>query len=156
MKNKLIGLLAILFPISVMIMADIILFSVSVWLGIIYALMLPASFLVLFNFYCRKCPHARDSTCIHVFPGIITSKIFSTVNPAPYSKKEISCLVPLGILALLPQYWLIQKLPFFIIFWAVMGISFIVIRISLCRLCRNINCPLNPEHKKASVFSDRK
>ena len=103
MKNRLIGLLAILLPISVMIMADIILFSVSLWLGIIHALMLPASFIVLFRFYCRKCPHARDGTCIHVFPGILTSKVFGTVKPDRYLKKEISCLVHLGILALLPQ-----------------------------------------------------
>ncbi len=151
MKNRITGLLAILLPISVMIIADIILFSVSIWLGIVYAVLLPLSFINIFYFFCRKCPHAAEGMCIHIFPGIITSKLFGVSKPAPYSKKEVTCLIPLGILALLPQYWLFQHLPLFIIFWIVMGISFAVIRLSLCKICRNINCPVNPAHKKGAA-----
>lgn len=145
MNYKIPGLSSGAFIFIALILADIWLFITSFSLGIIYTIVIPIMFLMVLYFYCRKCPHTVNGTCRHVIFGRITKKLFGPSDQQKYTAKEILfTLIALLILIAFPQYWLIQNLVLFTVFWFLMFITGIIIRTGVCPGCRNHNCLLCP------------
>ncbi|TYQ16734.1 UNVERIFIED_CONTAM: hypothetical protein Cloal_3302 [Acetivibrio alkalicellulosi] len=141
MNYKIPGLLSIVLVFISLGIGGYQLFSYSIFLGMIYVLLIPLVFLNVMYQYCRKCPHVAEKTCRHVIFGWIVNKLFTPIKPSKYTLKEIIyALTPLILLILLLQYWLFKNIFMFIVFWIPMLISVIIIRIGVCKECQNKNC----------------
>ncbi|MEL7656011.1 MAG: hypothetical protein AAGU75_08895 [Bacillota bacterium] len=143
MNYKIPGLLSIILFFSAMGIADYQLFTVSAMLGFALVIGFPLTLLNTLYFYCRKCPHVTQKNCRHVIFGFIVYKLFKPLEPSKYELKEIiSAILPMAIVIMLSQYWLIQNRNLFIVFWVLMLISIITIRVSVCTVCGNSNCTM--------------
>ena len=119
------------------------LFMESIYLGIIFTLLLVLSFLFLLYSYCRQCPHVINGTCRHVVIGLLVKKLFKLKEAKPYRLKEIWIgILPIIFLILAMQYWLLQYFIFFIGFWIMIVLGVIIIRLAVCTSCENTHCAL--------------
>lgn len=110
-------------------------------LAIIYlAVMIIAAFVIPYV-YCTKCP-CRNSSCAHVFPGLIT-RLMPNRELQNYTLTDLMVVgIFLGIFVLMPQFWLIKNLVLFSIFWILLIIAFVQIRLFICKKCDNKKCLL--------------
>jgi hypothetical protein len=130
---------------AALVIADVELFVCSVVLGLVYAAFVPAAFLPALALYCRKCPHAANDTCRHVFVGKIARALFGTAPPTPYSAPNIiGTLLPIAAVLLFPQYWLFQAAGFAVVFWALAAPAGALVPVGVCPGCGNVNCRLRP------------
>jgi hypothetical protein len=146
MSYKVPGILSLALAFIALIIADLQLFSVSLIVGLAYAVGIPLLIVVALFGYCRKCPHVADRSCRHVVPGLIVSKLFSTTEPARYTKIEtLISSMPLVFLFLFPQYWLFRNLTLFILFWVFTVVSVLCIGLKVCPTCKNTFCFFCPK-----------
>lgn len=122
--------------------AAVALFRVSRIWGLVY---LAANATVPFDilyFYCAKCPCKEN--CAHVLPGK-AAMIFAR-EPGPYTALELG-MITLSLLTLigLPQIWLWRYPLIFLLYWLLIGVALVQIRLILCRTCGNVYCPLRSE-----------
>lgn len=114
-------------------------FVESLWLGILYGVVMIAGLLGALNAYCAKCP-ARTTGCGHVVIGPLT-EIFPARKQGPYTKGEYGIVaVSLLALILLPQYWLIRHVGLFITFWVLTAAALVEINCFVCTRCENTMC----------------
>lgn len=152
MSYKVPGLLSITLVFIALGIMDYQLFSISLAIGLIYALCIPVAFaFTLFN-YCRKCPHVTQKSCRHVILGLIVARLFKPLAPSKYTLKEIfTALIPLMLLVIFPQYQLFLNISLFIAFWILMLIAVIIVRMEVCKKCENINCTFCPGKNNCRV-----
>lgn len=130
------------------------LFTVSTMLGIAFVIALPLSFLSTFYFYCRKCPHALRGTCRHVVMGWTVSKLFKLSEPSEYTVIEmIYAFVPAAVVIIIAQYWLVQNIKLFTVFWMLMLVTGVIIRTSVCRECENTYCKMCPNGQTCNKYT---
>lgn len=148
MRCKFLGVLSIIIAFAAFTLAAIQLLNHSLILGIGYILFIPLGFLIILYSYCRKCPHVTNNTCRHILMGLIVIKLFKPVKPSRYTIRQIiAVVIPLAIISLFPQYWLIKNITLFIAFWILMFTAIIIIRIGVCTRCGNSNCSFCPNNK---------
>jgi hypothetical protein len=71
----------------------------------------------------------------------VVKKLFRPIPPAQYTSAEIFfASVPGVIFLILPQYWLFKSGKAFIIFWTLMALAVITIKIGVCPTCENVHC----------------
>ncbi|HEX3046222.1 MAG TPA: hypothetical protein VHY08_15810 [Bacillota bacterium] len=157
MKDRIHGVLSVLFVLSAFIVANVKLYWISTALGIGYSILLLISALIMIGVYCPKCPHLADNSCQHIFVGPIAGMIFKKKTPEKYTVGErLATNIPALITILLPQYWLFQDWRFLIAFWVLTVVYFLEVRFFVCTGCRNVYCeacpnkerPLNPSTTK--------
>jgi hypothetical protein len=124
-------------------LAAIALFSESVLFGAAYLAICAGGSAVIVYAFCAKCP--CKAHCGHVFPGKAAMRIQRA--PGPYTAAEIGALgIALALILGLPQIWLWEYPALFIVFWALVGIGLVQIRVFVCRACQNVYCPLKLTH----------
>ena len=111
--------------------------------GIIYIIFILFSLQVLLlRMFCCYCPYPyRYSTCL-----FIPLRIFKRIEPKKGNMSFINRLSPLiafGGMYLIPQYWIVKNLFFFIGFWIFGFIVGLGLMIHFCGSCRHVQCPLN-------------
>jgi len=114
--------------------------NVSKFYGLLYLGLSTAGSLAIISSFCTKCP-CKDTNCGHVLPGLLT-KILPDRTPEKYTISELGLVITafISILAF-PQYFLWPDKPAFIIFWMLIILGLIDIRLFVCRACDNKNCP---------------
>lgn len=148
MNYKFPGLTSILFMFVALAIASYSLFANSFILGAVYTLFIPIALLNTLYNYCRKCPHAVDQTCRHVILGMVIMRSFKPLQPSSYTINEyLRALIPLILLFIYPQYWLIANTNLIVLFWLFMAAAVFIIRIGVCSDCRNANCMFCPKAK---------
>lgn len=91
--------------------------------------------------FCTKCPH-RGLSCVHVAPGVLAALLLPR-DEGPYTMREYAGVaITILFMLLFPQYWLVARLPLFLLFWACVVAAGVEIRSSVCRGCENIYCPV--------------
>lgn len=104
------------------------------------ALLVLAAILIPYA-YCTKCP-CRHTNCAHVLPGLIT-RFMPNRELESYTFLDWAIIaILLGSLITLPQYWLVKNLLLFNIFWILLIIAFLQIRLFICKTCDNKKCIL--------------
>ena len=116
--------------------------------GIIYLVFILFSLhVLLLRMFCRYCPYPYQySTCL-----FMPLSIFKRIEQKKENMSLINRLSPLiafGGMYLIPQYWIVKNLFFFIGFW-IFGVIFgLGLTIHFCGSCRHVQCPLNRAAKK--------
>ncbi len=106
-----------------------------------YALVVGAGMVLLLFSYCAKCP-CRDGKCSHVLPGLAT-RLLPKRKTASYTTIDYTGLIiPLTVIFLYPQYWLIKTPSLLAAFWIIAAVAIIEISTCICTKCENTNCPL--------------
>lgn len=104
------------------------------------ALLVLAAILIPYT-YCTKCP-CRKTNCAHVLPGLIT-RFMPNRELETYTIFDWAIVgILTGLLIILPQYWLIKNIFLFSIFWILLIIAFLQIRLFICKVCDNKKCIL--------------
>lgn len=110
--------------------------------GAYILILLSAPFLIAY-FFCMKCPQKGDD-CLHVIFGKIT-KLYRKPRGESYHAMDYAMtLMLLLILTFLPQVALLQSPWMLAVFWVLMIVGVMEIRLCVCRICRHKKCPLNP------------
>ena len=123
---------------------------IEYWIaGVIYLVFVIFSLhFLLLRMFCSYCPYPfLYSTCL-----FIPLSIFKRIEQKKGKMPLISRLAPIiafGGLYLIPQYWIVKNLFFFIGFWIfglMVGLGLII---HFCGSCRHVQCPLNRAAKKS-------
>jgi len=126
----------------------------NLWLGLTLIAILIFFFLLVPKYVCSKCP--MRGQCGHVVMGKI-SILLSSYCPDKFSLKDLLILLATAIpLVVVPQFFLISKPVFIIIFWMLLIISIVDILLFVCPNCSNIKCPLkkcplNKNYKRGAL-----
>ncbi len=116
-------------------------------IAVLYLFILFISSFIICYFYCLKCPCRLDN-CGHIFPGKLT-RIFKSKKSKGYTFIDYFLVgIVLLLLIGIPQYWVFQKTTLFFIFWILLLIALIEIRLFVCRRCSNVFCPGNTNIKR--------
>jgi hypothetical protein len=112
-------------------------------IGLIYLVFVIFSLLVLLlRMFCCYCPYPyQHSTCLFI-PRRIFNKIDQKKGDMPLINR-LAPLIAFGGMYLIPQYWIIKNLFFFIGFWIFGSIVGLGLIIYFCVSCRHVRCPLN-------------
>jgi hypothetical protein len=122
----------------------------ALWINVIniayiYILILVSAAILIPYVYCTKCP-CRHTSCAHVLPGLIT-RFMPNRELEPYTFFDWAIVgIIMGSLIVLPQYWLSYNILLLSIFWILLIISFIQIRLFICKICDNKKCMLCGQH----------
>ena len=118
--------------------------AIESWIGgLIYlAFVIFSLQVLLLRMFCCYCPYPYQySTCLFT-----PLRVFKKIEQKKEDMHLINRLAPLiafGGMYLIPQYWLIKNLYFFIGFWIfglIVGLGLII---HFCGTCRHVQCPLN-------------
>ena len=146
MKNKIHGLISVLFFFVSTIIGTVAIMRFSLLFAIFYIIISLFSFMIVLYSYCSKCVSRND--CGHVIPGLIT-KILPKRKDGKYTTLDVFGIIFfMLVIIVLPQYWLIKTIPLLITFWALLIICGIEISLFVCKKCNNINCYLCPNKEK--------
>ncbi len=108
----------------------------------LYAIVCAAGMATVLCAFCTKCP-CRKTGCRHIVLGLV-STIFPQRREGAYSPVEIMLTaIGFGVIVLFPQYWLVRRLPLFLLFWALAGVLLAEIGLFVCKGCGNVHCPAN-------------
>ena len=115
----------------------------SRWAGFIYLTFVIFSFQVLLlRMFCSYCPYPYQySNCLFI-PLRLFNKIKYKQEKMPFINR-LAPLIAFGGLYLIPQYWIIKSLFFFIGFWVFGLIVMLGLITRFCGSCRHVQCPLN-------------
>jgi hypothetical protein len=117
-------------------------FVSSTFLAALYAIISALSGLLVLLAYCTKCP--KKESCAHVIPGRIAKLLPPRRTGRPYSLFEYAVVAfGIGVIVLVPQYWLLSNYWLLAAFWVLLLIGFVEIRLCVCRGCGNVYCPLS-------------
>jgi hypothetical protein len=124
--------------------------AIENWIvGLIYLVFVIFSLQVLLlRMFCCYCPYPYQySTCLFI-PLRIFKKIEQKKEDMPLINR-LAPLIAFGGMYLIPQYWIIKNLFFFIGFWifgVIVGLGLIF---HFCGSCRHVQCPLNRAAKES-------
>ncbi len=140
------GAISISFIITSLTIGFIAILNESVLLSIIYLVIVISAFIVMSIIYCSKC--LCRNNCNHIFIGHL-SKIFSKQNSKNYTKSDVifGAVLPMLIVYIIPQFWLINNSLYFLLFWILTIIGILDVLIFVCRNCRNTKCSMCKSHK---------
>ncbi len=114
-------------------------FKESVFWGVVYASVVVFGFMSISFTYCTKC--IIRSNCKHFFPGLI-SQLVKHKNKA-YTKADfIVTIISVVLMIALPQYWLFEKIKYFIVFWILIIIAGVEVIFFVCKTCGNKKCAM--------------
>ncbi len=99
-------------------------------------------FMVVVYSYCSKCP-CRLHSCGHIMPGKLTILLPGRKEEKYNLLDFLGVTIPLLIIIIFPQFWLVKHSLFLVFFWVLIIITLIEIRLSVCKECDNNYCPLN-------------
>ena len=117
----------------------------SVNLTILYIVIMLAAAILIPYAYCTKCP-CRKTNCAHVLPGLIT-RFMPDRDSESYTVFDWAIvMILLGLLMLLPQFWLYENILLFSIFWILSITAVLQIKFLICKTCDNKKCILCGQH----------
>ncbi len=139
-KNKFHGIMSVVLFYAALATGCAAVFRGSLTFGFIYAVLVLLWPLPVAWVFCAKCSCRLD--CGHVFIGAIT-RILPERKQGPYSVWEIICsVVPLLLVVAFPQYWLWGNTAALVVFWALVVLAVVEIKLGVCTACPNSRCPL--------------
>ncbi len=113
----------------------------SVNLAILYIVIMLAAVILIPYVYCTKCP-CRETKCAHLLPGLLT-RFMPDRDSESYNVFDWAIVMILvGLLMLLPQFWLYENMLLFSIFWILSITAVLQIQIFICKTCDNKKCIL--------------
>lgn len=125
------------------IMGAYVILSANILLGIIYIVLGILGLVVVTRALCTRCPYPYQYSDCLFFPFKWIKKLYKFRPSPPNFWDKLAIIVGMGIIFLIPQYWLFKNKILFIIFWIVAIILLLRISVYLCKHCRNFNCPFN-------------
>ena len=117
----------------------------SINMTTIYIMIMIAAAVLVPYVYCTKCP-CRQTNCAHVLPGLITRFMPNRESESYTIFDWAVVLILLGLLMLLPQFWLYENIVLFSIFWIMSITALLQIRFFICKTCENKKCILCGQH----------
>jgi hypothetical protein len=118
-----------------------ILWGNNINLAILYIILLIAAAVVIPYVYCTKCP-CRKTNCAHVLPGLIT-RFMPDRDSEDYTVFDWAVvLIFMGLLIVLPQFWLYENILLFSVFWILSIVAGVQILLFVCKTCDNKKCIL--------------
>jgi hypothetical protein len=122
--------------------AAVVAFAQAAWLGLGYLALCGVAAVGILYAYCARC--TCRAHCAHVIPGKLAGR-FRRQKTGPYTPLEIAVVAAaLLLLVGLPLTWLWRYPWLLVIFGALMAIAFFEIRLTVCRGCENVLCPMRP------------
>lgn len=122
--------------------AAVVMFLTSWGLGISYLVLGGVGGMAVMYGFCAKCP--TKECCGHVVPGKIA--MYFNRKPEAYTPVELGILVIVVIMLIgMPQFWLWRYPVLLVAFWALSAVAFVMIRMTMCRVCENVYCPANKQ-----------
>lgn len=111
----------------------------SFMMAIIYTLLFILFLLTVAIIYCRKC-FCREN-CNHLFIGWISKKLIKP-KKSNYTTSDIlfGVIIPILPIIVIPQFFIINKLTHFILFWLFYAIAGLEINRYVCKGCMNTKC----------------
>jgi len=98
---------------------------------------------VMYDSLCVYCPYPyKHSDCLFFPYQLVASVTTLRTTPITWSRKALSALVFMGIVAI-PQYWLWGRWSLFAAFWTLTVAGGITVALRFCRYCRHRRCPMN-------------
>ena len=141
MKREMHGLVSLFLVFAAVVIGLISVFRGSAFMAIAYLVIIFLSTNVIIYSFCSKCA-CRLEACGHVLPAKIVG-LLPTREEGSYTFPDIGgVVISLLLLFGFPQYWLLGNPALIIIFWALIIIGLIEIRIYVCPGCSNENCPV--------------
>ncbi len=138
MSSKLYGVLSLMLGVVAFLIAVFAVAKVSLFMGILYLLILLILFTVIIYSYCTKCT-CRFS-CSHVIVGKIT-ELFPEREQGSYTGNEIFAVIAsLIIMVSFPQVYLLRDYRLLFIFWGLLVVTILLIYFRVCKSCKNENC----------------
>jgi len=113
----------------------------SVYLGLIYTVICVLSLLLMCYSYCSKCI-CRLESCGHIIPGKITKYLPRRKQERYLGSDYLGLIIPLSLIIIFPQYWLWKITAILIVFWSLLFIAVIDIKLYVCKGCKNQFCPM--------------
>jgi hypothetical protein len=139
MKTQIHGITSLSFVGIATLIAAVMMFQVSLFLGGAYLLVCIIAPPVILYAFCVKCP--CQAHCGHVFPGR-AARVFKQRPAGPYTAGEVTMTgMMLLLLVGLPQFWLWQSPWLLVAFWGLYAVALVQIRAVVCRACTNSYCP---------------
>lgn len=110
-------------------------------MAITYMLISAISFVLIVYSYCSKCS-CRKHTCGHVLPGIITRFLPQRIEARYTIMDYIGVALPLIVIVVFPQYWLIDNILLIVSFWSLVLVAVVDILLKVCKGCENKYCSI--------------
>lgn len=115
----------------------------SIRIGILYFLIaLVSSILLTRKSFCPYCPYPKKYNDCLVMPIWLVKHIKPAGKRMTLTDKLLTIFC-MAVYVIFPQYWLIQSMPLFILFWGVSITLGVYVSFKLCAHCRFVGCPLN-------------
>jgi len=134
------GIISILLAFSAVSIGMLSIALSSVLIAFIYLLLIVTVVLIVARNYCAKCTSREN--CNHIIFGKI-SVFLTEPNKDTYNIADSICVaVPMAVVFLFPQFWLIENIPLFIVFWLLMSIAGVEVYCYVCNRCLNKKCSL--------------
>lgn len=122
--------------------AAVVMFLTSWGLGISYLVLCGVGGMAVIYGFCAKCP-AKEN-CGHVLPGKLAMHF--NRKPGAYTWLELGVLaIAIALMFGIPQFRLWRYPKLFAAFWGLSAIAFFQIRLTMCRVCDNVYCPVNKQ-----------
>lgn len=117
--------------------------------GVIYLVFVIFSLeVLLLRMFCRYCPYPYQySTCLFM-PLRNFKRIVQKEEKMPLINR-LAPAIAFGGMYLIPQYWIVKNLFFFIGFWIFGLIVGLGLTIHFCGSCRHVQCPINRAAKES-------
>jgi hypothetical protein len=111
----------------------------SITMAILNAIFLILMILSVSFYFCSKCP-VRER-CGHWIFGKV-SQLVSKFKNEKYNTFDMvfGTMLPIVIVILLPQYWLIKTPLLLVVYWGLMAIAGIQVSFFVCTRCDNHKC----------------
>ncbi len=115
----------------------------NIWIGLIYFIFaIDSSFLLARKTFCPYCPYPKKYNDCLVMPMWMVKHIKPAGKRMTLTDKLLTIFC-MAVYVVFPQYWLIQNMPLFIIFWGLSITLGVYVSVKLCSHCRFAGCPLN-------------
>jgi membrane protein YdbS with pleckstrin-like domain len=119
-------------------------FLQNIWIAAAYLIVILLSLELVVYRFCSHCPYpCRYGNCLMMPYQNVTKYAKAGARPMTLFDRLTFPLVMLVLLPLVPQYWLFQKPPLFILFWAVFIVAWASMLLFKCRHCRYKECLFN-------------
>lgn len=147
MNRQVHGVLSLSLVLGALVVGLVSIFDESVAIGAVYAAIIVVSMPTIVYSFCSKCP-CRSDSCGHVFPGKLT-RLLPSRKQGSYTSLDIAGLaVPFLVLVAFPQWWLWGNTVLFAVFWALLVVGIVEVRLCVCPKCDNQDCPLCAQSKE--------